>query len=220
MGEDTAVSIDIRRFIEAQEWRYAVKNFDANKKVDKEALQQLMRATQLSASSFGLQAYKILIVEDPHIKGRLRGASWGQRQVMDCSHLFVFCIPKVLQETHVDHYVENVSTVRGVPIENLDKLSNYIKSFAAQKNQEEQAAWLTNQAYIALGSLLNACALMEIDACPMEGFEPSKYDYILGLEAQNLQAVVVVAVGYRSEEDENAAQKKVRKPEQELFEWI
>ncbi|MEO2050912.1 MAG: NAD(P)H-dependent oxidoreductase [Allomuricauda sp.] len=208
------------KFIENQEWRYATKKFDPSQKVNNSDLQKLQRAVQLSASSYGLQLYKILVIEDPELRERLKAASWNQSQITDASHLFVFCNYTDRNEQHIDDYMQLVSDTQGTPVEDLKGYADFIKQSLSGMTDLEWHNWAEKQTYLALANLLNAAAELGIDACPMEGFEPDKYNEILGLGALGLNAALIAPIGYRSSEDHTQFRKKVRKPKELLFEMI
>lgn len=199
------------------QWRYATKKFDATRKITDADLAKLKEAIRLSASSFGLQPYKVLIIENPEVRAQLQPASWGQSQIVDASHLIVFANSTNLNEADVDAYMETTAATRNVALEDLKGYSDYIKGFVANLPADVKANWTAKQTYIALSNLLNAAAELKIDATPMEGFEPAKYNEILGLTEQGLNASVVAALGYRSEEDGYQHAPKVRKPNEDLF---
>ena len=208
------------KLIENLKWRYATKKFDNTKKVNDTDLSKIKEAIQLSACSYGLQLYKILIIKDPEIKQKLRPASWDQLQITDSSHLFVICNYTNVKDAHVDAYISLKAETQQIPIEKLEGYSDFMKKTISAQSERKQQAWTAKQTYIALGNLLAACAELKIDACPMEGFEADKYNEILGLKSKNLNASVIAAVGYRSEEDQTQHQPKVRKSLDQLFETI
>ncbi|HEY0429781.1 MAG TPA: NAD(P)H-dependent oxidoreductase [Pyrinomonadaceae bacterium] len=199
-------------------WRYAVKKFDAGKKISEEDWEILEQSLILAPSSFGLQPYKFIVVKDEELKEKLRPAAWGQTQITDSSHLVVIAYKKVLAEKDVEDFIELTSKTRGMPHESLADYENVIKNSA--KNASENGTietWNSRQAYIALGFLLETAALLGIDACPMEGFDAAQFDKILGLE--DYSAVALCALGYRdSENDWLAPLAKVRFPKDELIE--
>jgi len=206
--------------IENRTWRYATKKFDANKRVSEEDLQTLLEATRLSASSYGLQPYHVIVVSDQKVKEQLKPASWGQSQITDASHIIVFANATDFGEELVDDFLENVSNTRNIPMEGLKGYSDFMKSKLMDLPADTKGTWTAKQAYIAFGNLMQAAAELKIDTCPMEGFESDKYNEILGLNGKNLNAVVVLAVGYRSDEDETQHLPKVRKSKEELFTHI
>lgn len=210
----------MNNFIENQNWRYATKKFDATKKVSIEDLETLKKAIQLSSSSYGLQLYKVFIIEKPEVRAQLQPASWGQSQIVEASHLLVFANIVDVQESHIDAYVQNIADTRGLSVEDLKGYSDYMKSKIVPLPVEQKAVWTSKQTYLALGNLLNAAAELKIDVTPMEGFEPEKYNEILGLDKLGLNASLVAAIGYRHEEDATQHYAKVRKPIEELFETI
>ena len=207
-------------FIDSLNWRYATKKFDPAKKVMPEDLEHLKEAVRLSASSYGLQLYKVMVIEDMELRERLKLASWGQSQITDASHLFVFCNYAAVNDAHIDEYLELKAATQGVDLEGLKDYGNMMKGSMSGLSDAQKAQWTAKQTYIALGNLLAVCSLMRIDACPMEGFEPDKYNEILGLTEKGLNAAVIATVGYRSEEDKAQFLKKVRKSSDSLFETI
>lgn len=198
-------------------WRYATKKFDATKKVSAEDLATLKEAIRLSASSYGLQPYQIIIVENPETREQLKPVSWGQTQITDASHLLVFASITDFGDAQVDAFIKNVIETRGIPAEAVQAYADLIKTNLSAKSLEDRNNWTAKQAYIALGNLLNAAAELKIDVTPMEGFSPDDYDRILGLPALGLHATLVAAVGYRHEEDATQHYVKVRKSNQDLF---
>lgn len=210
----------MNNFIENQNWRYATKKFDATKKVSTEDLEILKKAIQLSSSSYGLQLYKVFIIENPAIRAQLQPVSWGQSQIVEASHLFVFANVVDVQENDIDKYVQNIANTRGLALEDLKGYSDFMKSKIVSLPVEQKAVWTSKQTYLALGNLLNAAAELKIDVTPMEGFEPEKYNEILGLDKLGLNASLVATIGYRHEEDATQHYVKVRKPFEELFETI
>jgi nitroreductase len=197
--------------LSALEWRYATKAFDPNRKIPFETWSDLERSLILTPSSFGLQPWKFLVIQDQALREELVPHAWAQRQVADCSHLLVIAVPKLLQESHIDANINRMIEVRGGSADGLLGFRNMVAGFRTQleaKGGLEQ--WAKLQAYIALGQFMLAASILEIDTCPMEGFVPEKFDEILGLEKEGLTATVLCPAGYRSEDDRYAGLPKVR----------
>lgn len=205
------------KFIESQNWRYATKKFDANKKISETDLEILKEAIRLSSSSYGLQPYKVLIVENPELRAKIQPAAWGQSQIVDASHLFIFANMVNVGEKEIDTYVKNIAETRRIPVDNIAGYGDFMKSKIASLPEDVKNTWAAKQTYLALGNLLNVAAELKIDATPMEGFEPDKVNEILGLSELGLNATLIATVGYRHEEDTNQHVKKVRKSKEELF---
>lgn len=201
-------------------WRYATKKFDTTRKVSSSDLEILKEAVRLSASSFGLQPYKVINVESKEVREKLRAASYGQPQVTEASNLFVFCAYLDLTSEHIDNYIKLIAETRNIDLQELKGFSDSMKNTFSNNTSEQNHVWAAHQPYIALGNLLNTCAMMNIDACPMGGIDPDKYDEILGLSKQGLRAEMIATIGYRSGEDVTGNWAKVRKPVSELFETI
>lgn len=203
-----------------QNWRYATKKFDATKKVSDADLAVLKEAIQLSASSYGLQPYKVLIIENPEIRKQLQTVSWGQSQIVDASHLFVFVNHTNVDEPYIAKFVDHIAETRGIQTEALKGYQDVMNANVAGLPADVKNTWAAKQTYIALGNLLAAAAELKIDVTPMEGFVPAEYNKILGLTERGLNASLVATIGYRHDEDSTQHYKKVRKPLETLFETI
>lgn len=204
-------AIDCNQLIGQLNWRYATKQFDAQRKISAEEWAALEEALVLTPSSFGLQPWKFVVVTDPAVRERLVHASRGQRQVADASHFVVFAIKKDLSEHDIDSHLNRISEVRGTPREVLSQYREMmVGSLIKRLGETERNDWATKQVYIALGNFLTSAALLGIDACPMEGIDPAKYDEILGLNKQGLSSVVAAAAGYRAATDKYSLARKVR----------
>jgi nitroreductase len=192
-------------------WRYATKQFDPARKISPEDWAALEDALILSPSSYGLQPWKFIVITDPTTREKLFPATWNQRQVLDCSHYIVFAVHTTMTEAHIDKHVARVIEIRGGTIDGLNRFRDMmIEDVVTGTRGQIAQQWATHQAYLALGNFITSAALMGIDTCPMEGFDPAKYDAILDLPDKGLTSVVCCAAGYRSSNDKAANQKKVR----------
>jgi nitroreductase len=207
-------------FIENQNWRYATKKFNSEKKISNSDLEILKEAIQLSSSSYGLQPYKVLIIENEEIRKQLQPASWGQSQITDASHLFVFASETNVDAEYITRYADNMAKTRNIPFDSVKGYADFMIGNISTLTPEKQLIWAQKQAYLALGNLLNAAAELKIDVTPMEGFLPEQYNEILGLTEKRLHATLVATIGYRHDEDDTQHYAKVRKPITELFETI
>jgi nitroreductase len=195
----------------ALNWRYATKKFDPARKIPEDTWATLEEALVLSPSSFGLQPWHFFVVQDPDVRQKLSAASWGQTQPVDCSHFVVFAARKNLTAADVDHFIDRIVEVRGGSAEHLKGYRDIMVGFADQgRSSGKLEGWMARQVYIALGQFMAAAALLGVDACPMEGLEPPKYDEILGLGAKGLTALCACAAGYRAAFDKYATTPKVR----------
>lgn len=198
-------------------WRAAIKTFDPTKKLTEEQVENLLAAVRLAPSGAGLQPYRILVIENPEIKEQLREAANGQAQLSASSHVIVFAAETAVDTNFIAKYIDLIAATRQVPREQLAGFEKSIGGLINSLTEEQRIAWATKQAYIALGVLLSAAADMQIDACPMEGFQPGKFDEILGLKELGLTSVVIAPVGYRADTDVYSKAAKVRRPADELF---
>jgi nitroreductase len=199
------------QLLETLHWRYATKQFDPARGIPDAEWRTLEEALMLSPSSYGLQPYKFLVIDDQDLRKRLRKASFGQPQITDAARLVVFAIRKNLDRAWVDHYIARTAEVKHVPEESLKAMTRTIIGDLIEGPRHDWIDhWAARQAYIALGVLLTSAAVLGIDACPMEGFSPVQYDEILGLKEPGLGATVLCALGYRSESDHHASEAKMR----------
>lgn len=197
--------------IEALEWRYATKQFDSTKSVTKEKIDVLLNAFNLTATSYGLQPVKLVVVEDKAVQKELVKYSYNQEQVAQASHVLVFCLETEVNKAFIEAYFERVKAIRNTPDEVLASFRSFLINDFEGKTPEQIKLWATKQAYLCMGNLLTVCGLEGIDACPMEGFSPPDYDKVLNLKSYNLASVLVMPIGYRSDNDMFAGFKKVRK---------
>ncbi len=192
-------------------WRYATKKFDPAKQVSAADWSVLEEALVLTASSYGLQPWKFIVVTDPALKAKLRPASWNQSQVEDCSHLVVFTAKQDITEADVDRFIARIAEVRGVSIESLAGYKGFMMGDLVKGPRHAIIhEWAARQTYIAMGNLLTSAAALGIDTCPFEGIEPAKYDEILGLKGTGYATVSACPVGYRAADDKYANAPKVR----------
>ena len=203
--------------IQSLQWRYAVKKFDEHRLLTEEQINILKEAFNLTATSYGLQPIKLLVIQNKELQQQLVAHSWDQQQVAQASHVLVFCIDTQLSELDVEAYFSRVQEIRNTPDDVINPFKEYLKEVIASKQQDDLLSWAKNQAYLAMGNILTVCANEKIDSCPMEGFVPEKYDEVLNLSSKNLSSVLVLPVGYRSEEDFMRKQKKVRKNMEEII---
>ena len=203
--------------IDKLNWRYATKKFDQTKRLSPAQLDELLHAVHLSPSSAGLQSYKVLVVEDAATRQKLREAANGQAQLTDASQLIIFASETNVDADYVKHFIDHVAETRQIGRDNLEGFEQMLNGHVGNLTAEQKLTWSNKQAYIALGVLLTAAAEMGIDACPMEGFNPAKFDEILGLKEKGLTSAVIVAIGFRAEDDGYSKLLKVRKPEAEMF---
>lgn len=204
-------------FLENQNWRYATKKFDASKKITAADLAFLKESIRLSSSSYGLQPYKVFIVENPELRAKLVAASYGQAQVADASHLLVFANELNFGAAGIDQFATTICKTRELPLEAIQGYVDYMKGNITSLPEEVRNIWTAKQTYLALGNLLNAAAELRIDVTPMEGFVPAQVNEILGLDKLGLNASLLAPIGYRHIEDATQNYKKVRKSNDELF---
>lgn len=201
-------------------WRYAVKKFDAARRIPEATWAALEESLVLSSSSYGLQPWKFFVVQTPATRSQLLPHSWGQKQVVEASHLVVFALKENVGAADADRLARRTAEVQGVPLATTDGYRKMMTNSLTSRPQAEVDAWMTHQVYVALGHFLTAAAMLGVDTCPMEGFVAARYDEILGLPAKGYRSIVVATAGYRAADDPNAAKAKVRYPLAEVVECL
>jgi nitroreductase len=207
--------------LEALSWRYAVKKFNPLKKISLEDRHILLESLRLTPSSYGLQPWKFILVENLALRKLLRTHSWNQSQVEEASDYVVLAYKEDIQSCDIQDYLHCVEKQRGVSPESLKGLSSLIeKSVRESMTFETRQHWSQRQSYIALGFLLLTASFLKIDTCPLEGFNPEKYDDLLGLKGTGFKSLVAVALGYRDESDKYQYLQKVRFDQKDMISII
>ena len=210
-----------KQLLDALQWRYATKIFDATKKIPADIWSALEKTLVLTPTSYGLQPYHFLIVQDAAKRAALLPHSWGQKQVVDCSHFIVFTARTEMKEADVDRFIRRSAEVRGIPAESLAAYRGMMLGDVVNGPRGKAAhEWAARQCYIALGNLMTAAAVLGVDACPMEGLVPAEYDKILELAGTGYKTVVALALGYRADSDKYASLAKVRYEAKELIKVV
>lgn len=192
-------------------WRYACKKFDSTKTIREADWNILAETLRLSASSYGLQPWKFVIVQNPELRKQLLPLSWGQTPVTDASHFVVITYKEKMDEAHIAKFIEQTAKVRGIEASALEGYKKMMMGDLVNGPRSQVINWWAQrQSYIAMGSFLTTAALMEIDTLPMEGLDPAGYDKVLGLESSGYKTVAAIACGYRAADDQYSSAKKVR----------
>jgi nitroreductase len=205
--------------VDSLKWRYATKVFDADKKITDELWEKVEESLVLTPSSFGLQPWKFLVITDQAVKDQLLEHSWNQPQVTDCSHMVVLTALKDIGADDVNKLIVDTHAKRGGELAALDPYKGMMLGFLDQMSSEQKTVWAKSQVYLALGQLMTTAAALEIDACPMEGITPVKYDEILGLEGGRYTTVLACPMGYRGD-DKYGTLPKVRYGKEDIIEHI
>jgi len=200
--------------IEQLNWRYATKRMN-KAKVPVEKVDKIKEAIRLAPTSFGLQAFKVIEIEDAALRQKIYNEACQQPQILEGSNILIFAAYKKITAELVDEYMQNIAKTRNIPVE---ALTDFRAAFDGAVAGSEEQNFLWKQTYIALGTGLIAAAEEQVDATPMEGFNPAALDKILDLSQQNLGSVSILVLGYRDTvEDKYAAAAKVRKSTEDLY---
>lgn len=198
------------KLLAALRWRYATKRFDPARKIPAATWDAIEESLVLTPSSFGLQPWKFIVIQDPLIRANLAPESWRQPQVTEASHYVVLTARNDLDATDIEAWMARLAEIQGGTLESVAPLRGVIEGFAQAMSHEERHAWNIRQTYIALGQLMASAAVLGIDACPMEGISTAGYDQVLGLATTGYATVVGCALGYRAADDRNATLPKAR----------
>lgn len=199
-------------------WRYATKRMTGGK-VPQEIVDKILEAIRLAPTSFGLQPFKVIVIEDEKLREEIFNTACQQPQIKEASHVLVFAANRNVSAEQVQEYMELIATTRNIPVESLNAFKAMFDGIVAG-SAEQNFVWTARQAYLAFGVGIVAAALEQVDATPMEGFNPQALDTILGLEAQNLGSTTILTLGYRDAEHDHLADvAKVRKSTDKLFDF-
>jgi len=206
----SAMNISAEQLTQSLRWRYATKKFDSSRQIPTETWDAIENSLVLTPSSFGLQPWRFIVVDDAGIRANLAKESWHQPQVTEASHFVVLTARKDLEEADIDAWIARMCEVQGSSPADVAPLEGMIRGFAQAMSHEARQQWNIRQVYIALGQLMASAALLGVDACPLEGISATGYDQILGLEGKGYATVVACALGYRSTDDRYASMAKAR----------
>ncbi len=202
--------------IEALKWRYATKKMNGQA-VPQEKVDQIVEAARLAPTSSGLQPYKVIVITNPELKQSLLPHSFNQSQVVDSSHLLVFAAWDNYTEERINEVFERSNTERGLPSTTTSDYQKMLVANYVPRTAEVNFQHAARQAYIGFGLAIAEAALLQVDATPMEGFDSSKFDEILGLQEKGLKSVTILPLGYRDEAGDWLVNlKKVRQSKEEF----
>lgn len=217
MSTESNAIVTPKNTLESLQWRYATKRYDTTKKLSAEQVELIKESMRLAPSSFGLQPWMFIHVTNVGLRKQLSEAAWNQPQVTEASDFFVLASYASIDEAFVDRYVTSIANTRGIPTDVLKGFKDMMMGSITGRTPEQLESWLSRQVYIPLGVALTVAAENRIDASPMEGFDSAKFNTLLGLDALGLKSRALLAVGFRSPEDGDQNNKKVRFPKEEVF---
>ncbi|MEO6594802.1 MAG: NAD(P)H-dependent oxidoreductase [Planctomycetota bacterium] len=200
-------------------WRYATNQFDPTLPIAEDIWQALEHALVLAPSSFGLQPWKFVVVDDAELRAQLRAASYNQKQITDAAKLVVCLGRRSLTVLDVDQYLQSVHEQRGTPLESLQGYRRVMLAFLTKSwASPDLGAWNARQVYLALGQFMTAAAMLGVDTCPMEGIDMQAYDRLLGVDGSEFTTLVACTAGYRHATDKYASAAKVRFAKDQIVE--
>ena len=205
--------------LDALKWRYAVKKFDDKKKLTEQQLEKVLESISLTATSMGMQLMNFIVTENLEIRKKIQPIAYNQPQVTQASHLIIMCRKTKVEQKDISEIVNITSDLRGIELENLTGYQEMLES-SLKMPPAQQIAWMENQVYLAMGNLLTVCAVEQIDACPMEGFDRAKLDQLLDLDSMGLKSVLMCPIGYRAADDKYNGLAKIRRPYDKLIHKI
>jgi nitroreductase/dihydropteridine reductase len=201
-------------------WRYATKRMNG-KKISEDSLNEILEAIRLAPTSYGLQLFKVFIVEDKELREKIYPIAYNQQPVLGSSHMLVFAAYESISEKQINEFVQLIADTRNKSVEELEAAKQMYMRTINSLNPDEIHNWNANQTYIALSFGMIAAAAVGVDSTPMEGFDKDAMDELLKLKEKGLRSQLLLALGYRDEETDRLAEvPKVRKSKEELFEVI
>jgi nitroreductase len=209
-----------KEIIKALNWRYATKVYDPTKIVSEEDLHTILESARLSPSSIGAEMWKFIVVKNKETREKIKVVGYNQPQITDASHLIILTYRTDVVENLTKEKIERTAKIQNVDENKLEELKSFLENSVTQKIQGGNLEdWIKSQVYIPLGIMIETAALLEIDSCPMEGFESEKVDEILGLVEKNLKSITMLPIGYRGD-DPTSVRPKVRRDFDDVVEFI
>ena len=200
------------------EWRYATKKMNPAKAVPQDKVERILEAARLAPTSSGLQPFEIIVVTSPTVREQIKPIAWNQGQITDCSHLLVFAAWDTYTPERINAMFDLTNAQRGGTNDGWEAYRQKLLNSYPQRDAHTNFEHAARQAYIGLGAALIAAAFEEVDATPMEGFDPEALDKILDLKTRGLRSVVMVPLGYReADQDWLVNLKKVRRPREQFI---
>lgn len=206
----------------ALQQRYSSKVFKAGATIENDKLQLLLDTLPLAPTSINSQAWHLYVISNPVKKEQLAQACWpsNQGKYKDGSHLLIFCAKTSFSKDDLQDIEQLTADTRDVAVNNerVEMLNNYIEGMSDSERQE----WLKRQVCIVFGQFLTSCALLDIDSCPIEGFDNQALNQQLDLTEKGLTAVVSAVIGERDSSDFNTLDKaqKVRFSREQMISEI
>jgi nitroreductase len=201
---------------DALHWRYAPKRMNG-KEVSEDQIEAILKAAQYAPTSMGLQPFKMVLIKDNELREQILPIAYNQAQIIESSHLLIFCAYTKLTEQNIEDYIQNIMKIRSVSRESLAPFFNSMIKFVNNQSDDQITHWSSNQTYIALGFALAEAALLGVDITPMEGFNSKSLDKMFDFQKNNLTSIAILAIGYRDvEQDFLANEKKVRRSIEDL----
>lgn len=195
---------------QALSWRYATNQFDVTKKVSEENLTSILEAGNLMPTAYGLQPFRLIVIADQAVKESLIEHSYGQKHIAENSHLIVLAARTDIDEAMIAEYTARIEAVRNLPVGTTDGFKSMMVGDLTNRSEDARLVWAQKQSYIALGGMMAAASLLEVDNHALEGFNAAAYNEVLGLTALNLTATTLLALGYRDDADASQHYAKVR----------
>ncbi|AZQ11883.1 oxygen-insensitive NAD(P)H nitroreductase [Shewanella khirikhana] len=204
--------------------RHTCKAFDPTRKISEEHIESLKTLLQFSPSSTNSQPWHFVLASSEEGKATVAKATeqygFNTAKILNASHVVVLCTKVQMDEEHLQKVLKQEQADGRFADEQSMQNQHNGRSFFVNMHRfelKDAQHWMEKQVYLALGTLLLGAAALEIDACPIEGFDATALNRELGLREQGLCASAVVALGYRSADDFNASLPKSRLPQDEIF---
>jgi len=203
-------------FSKAINFRHACKMFNEDKKISDKDIKYILEAGRLSPSSFGMEGWKFLVITNQNLKEELRPFCWDQPQITTCSHLII--ILGAINPLKIESGIpQKRFQRRNLPDEIIEQYIGVYKNYIDETGDDEDIfKWSSKQTYIAAANMMNAAAILEIDSCPIEGFEKKKIDQLLNLDTKEFQTSLILPLGYRIKPQP----EKIRRNFDEVVEFI
>lgn len=219
--------IEQKQILNAYQFRHACKFFDPTKTVSTEDFNLILETGRLSASSFGFEPWKLLVVQNKDLRNKLRAHASGAADKLDTASHFIVCIamksPKIKYDsTYIQTFMEKVQKLDSQTIEMKSEVFKNFQTKGLELNTDRLIFdWASKQSYIAMGNMMTTAAMRGIDSCPIEGFIASEVDEVLekdfGINISEYGISYMLAIGYRKEDPKHS---KTRRQLEDVVEWF
>ncbi|WP_372822649.1 oxygen-insensitive NAD(P)H nitroreductase [Pseudomonas parafulva] len=207
--------------------RYTTKAYDASRKIPQATVDALLEQLRHSPSSVNSQPWHFIVAGSAEGKARLAKATeafaYNTPKILNASHVIVFATRTEMTEAHLHAVLDQEAADGRFRDDQARAVQDTTRRGYVNLHRydlKDAQHWMEKQTYLALGTALLGAAAHGLDATPIEGFDSKALDAELGLRERGFTSVVLLSLGYRSEDDFNAGLSKSRLPAETVFTFL